>query len=65
MARRPRFNLPAIPQHVVQRGNNRQASFFIEQDYVVYLDQLRNYSKKYKVAVHAYARYKATHDNLC
>ncbi len=23
MARRPRLNLPHIPQHVVQRGNNR------------------------------------------
>jgi putative transposase len=54
MARRPRLNLPAIPQHVVQRGNNRQVSFFIEQDYAVYLDKLKDYSTKYKVAVHAY-----------
>ncbi|MCG7569011.1 transposase, partial [Pseudoalteromonas sp. CNC9-20] len=38
MARRPRLNLPHIPQHVVQRGNNRQATFFTEQDYTVYLD---------------------------
>lgn len=38
MARRPRLNLPHIPQHVVQRGNNRQVTFFTEQDYTVYLD---------------------------
>jgi putative transposase len=40
--------------HVVQRGNNRQVSFFIEEDYAVYLDKLKDYSKKYKVGVHAY-----------
>jgi putative transposase len=28
MARLPRLNLAGIPQHVVQRGNNRQVSFF-------------------------------------
>lgn len=54
MARRPRLNLPSIPQHVVQRGNNRQACFFNEQDYTVYLDKLKEYSGLYKVAVHAY-----------
>ena len=38
----------------MQRGNNRQACFFTEQDYLVYLDKLKEYSKKYQVAVHAY-----------
>jgi hypothetical protein len=41
MARLPRLNLPDIPQHVVQRGNNRQVCFFAEQDYCVYL-QINN-----------------------
>lgn len=54
MARLPRLNLPGIPQHVVQRGNNRQACFFAEQDYTVYLSKLKEYSQKYKVAVHSY-----------
>jgi putative transposase len=54
MARLPRLNLLGIPQHVVQRGNNRQPSFFAEQDYTVYLDKLKDYAGKYKVAVHAY-----------
>ena len=54
MARRPRLNLPNIPQHVIQRGNNRQACFFTEQDYVVYLDKLNEYAKKYRVNVHAF-----------
>ncbi len=54
MARLPRLNLPGIPQHITQRGNNRQDCFFTEQDYPVYLDQLKEYSRKYQVAVHSY-----------
>ena len=54
MPRLPRLNLAGVPQHVVQRGNNRQASFFVEQDYGVYLDKLKDYAKKYQVDVHAY-----------
>ena len=54
MARLPRLNLPGIPQHVIQRGNNKQVSFFNDKDYVVYLNKLKLYSKKYSVAVHSY-----------
>ncbi len=35
MARKPRFNLPGVPQHVIQRGNNREPCFFAEADYIV------------------------------
>ena len=45
MARLPRLNLPGIPQHVLQRDNNRQASFFAGQDYRVYLHKLKDYSE--------------------
>ncbi|MCN4144265.1 MAG: transposase [Thiohalomonas sp.] len=54
MARLPRLNLPGIAQHIIQRGNNRQACFFSEQDYVIYLDKLNEYSKKYNVQIHSY-----------
>ena len=54
MARLPRLNIPGIPQHVIQRGNNKQASFFSDKDYAVYLDKLKLYSEKYSVAVHSY-----------
>ena len=54
MARLPRLNLPNIPQHVVQRGNNRHVCFFNDTDYAVYLDKLNEYSQKFKVAVHSY-----------
>jgi len=37
MARLPRLNLPGIPQHVIQLGNNKQVSFFNNKDYAVYV----------------------------
>ena len=54
MARLPRLSLPGIPQHIIQRGNNRQVCFFSDVDYVVYLDKLKEYSRKCKVQVHSY-----------
>jgi putative transposase len=54
MPRLPRLNLPGIPQHIIQRGNNKQVSFFSDKDYAVYLDKLQLYSEKYSVAVHSY-----------
>lgn len=54
MARKPRFALPGYPQHVVQRGNNRQACFFEESDYRKYLDSLAEAAHKYECQVHAY-----------
>lgn len=54
MARKPRFTIPGIPQHVVQRGNNREPCFFAPQDYRFYLDSLRESSEKYGCAIHAY-----------
>jgi putative transposase len=52
--RRPRLKLAAIPIHLIQRGNNRGACFFAEDDYQFYLDQLGEACKKYAVELHAY-----------
>lgn len=54
MPRRPRIILPNIPLHLIQRGNNRQACFFADDDYRVYLDWLEEYAKKTHCAIHAY-----------
>lgn len=54
MARLPRLDLPNIPQHVIQRGNNRQACFYQEKDYKAYLNWLKCYSLKENVAIHAW-----------
>ena len=46
MPRRPRLALPNIPQHIIQRGNNRQACFYAEEDYRVYLEWLHEFALK-------------------
>ena len=54
MARQPRFVLPGHPQHVIQRGNNRQPTFFADEDYRFYLNCLQDAVQRYHCAVHAY-----------
>ncbi len=54
MPRRPRLKLAAVPLHIIQRGNNRGACFFAEDDYQFYLDHLGQACKKHKVDLHAY-----------
>lgn len=54
MPRQLRYRLPGVPQHVVQRGNNRQATFFDEGDYRRYLEDLQEATEKYECDVHAY-----------
>ncbi len=54
MARKPRFNIVGIPQHVIQRGNNREPCFIDEADYYHYLDDLIASAEKYQCKVHAY-----------
>jgi putative transposase len=54
MPRKPRFNLMGIPQHVIQRGNNREPCFYAEEDYRWYLDDLREVAEKYHCRIHAY-----------
>ena len=54
MPRRSRINLADVPQHIIQRGNNRQAMFYAEEDYRFYMDHLFEASRKYGCAVYAY-----------
>jgi putative transposase len=54
MPRKPRMYLPGVPCHVIQRGNNRDATFFAEQDYQYYLECLYDAARKYHVKIHAY-----------
>jgi len=46
--------LPGMPCHIIQRGNNREAIFFSEQDSQFYLNCLQDATKRCKVNVHAY-----------
>ena len=54
MPRQIRYTPPGIPQHVIQRGNNRKATFFSEEDYMRYLSDLKSASDQHQCEVHAY-----------
>jgi len=54
MPRKPRFKLVGVPQHVIQRGNNREPCFYSEEDYRFYLDQINEIKQKYECHIHSY-----------
>ena len=54
MVRLARVCPVGIPQHIIQRGNNRQVCFDSEQDFAAYVSWLKDYAKKYQVDIHAW-----------
>ena len=54
MPRPLRTLYPGVPIHVIQRGHNRGACFFAEEDYVCYLTLLGEVLRRTKIALHAY-----------
>jgi len=54
MPRPLRLNLAGVPQHVTQRGNNRQACFFRASDYRLYLGLLQIACQKHDCQLHAF-----------
>jgi len=54
MARLPRLVVPGQPHHIIQRGNDRKAIFRDTADYLKFIEWLRDASRQFKVAIHAY-----------
>ena len=54
MARLPRYVIPCQPQHIIQRGNNREVIFSANADYQFFRDALVEAAKKHGLAIHAY-----------
>jgi putative transposase len=54
MPRRPRIHLADTPLHIVQRGHNRDACFFAEDDYLAYCHWLGEALTETGCALHAY-----------
>lgn len=54
MPRHARLSLPGSPWHIIQRGINRSACFYAEEDYHLYLDTLKEQALKFGYKVHAY-----------
>jgi len=49
-----RLSLPGIPCNIIQRGNNRSACFYTDEDYCRYLDTLKEQADKHGCLIHAY-----------
>ncbi len=54
MPRRPRLTLAGVPTHLVQRGVDRQACFFTDEDRGFYLELLAEHARDARCAVHAF-----------
>ncbi|MBI3187075.1 MAG: transposase [Gammaproteobacteria bacterium] len=54
MARLPRFVIPDQPQHIIQRGNNRDIIFVRDEDYVFYIKKLKLACDKHRCQIHTY-----------
>ena len=54
MPRRQRICPAGMPQHIIQRGNNRQTCFKDFEDKAAYLAFLSRYYKEHEVEIHAW-----------
>jgi len=54
MPRFARVVIPGCAHHVTQRGNNRQAVFFVEDDYRVYLELLAHQAARHDLRINGY-----------
>jgi putative transposase len=54
MARLPRYFIKGQPQHIIQRGNNRELIFAHDDDYRFYLECLQSAIEKNKLSIHSY-----------
>ena len=54
MPRFARVVIPGCSHHITQRGNNRQAVFFVEDDYRVYLGLLAEQASKHSLSIDGY-----------
>jgi putative transposase len=54
MPRRARITMAGMPVHLIQRGNNRHACFFADEDHFCYLHHVKELADKFDCWVHAY-----------
>ena len=54
MPRIARIVIADYPHHIIQRGHNRQVVFVGDEDYLYYLENLKEWKKTFKCKVYAY-----------
>ena len=65
MARLLRFVITGQPQHVIQRGNNRQDIFRCDEDYRFFLEKLADAAMKHQYDIHAYVEINESDPLIC
>ena len=63
MARLPRYFVPGMPLHLIQRGNNRQVIFAGDEDFAFFRGCLLDASRREGLAIHTYV-FMANHVHL-
>jgi hypothetical protein len=53
--RKLRLQSAGLPVHILQGGNNPQACFFADEDYLFFLDALSKLAKRFHFSGHSYA----------
>ncbi|MGA9853336.1 MAG: transposase [Gammaproteobacteria bacterium] len=54
MPRHARIAISGIHWHIIQRGNNRNACFYADEDYRRYVDTMQALADRYGCSIHAY-----------
>lgn len=54
MPRASRIVLPNYPHHIIQRGHNRQVVFASKEDYLYYLENLKQWKKELGCKIYAF-----------
>lgn len=54
MPRKSRISIVGVPEHVIQRGNNRQVIFANDEDMQAYITWLKDAANKFNVQIHAW-----------
>ncbi len=54
MGRYARISRPGFVHHIINRGNNKQVVFLIDEDYREYLNTIERYKKKFKFKLYAF-----------
>ena len=55
MARKTYSSTAGVTRHVIERGIDGDPCFVTQDDYLVYLDRLREAAERYRCRIHAYA----------
>ena len=54
MASLSKNRVPGIPQEIIQRRNKRPPCFTDDKDVAAYADRLKEFQRKFPVAIHVY-----------